>query len=66
MAVAIMYLIGKIIREIYFGYWLILTSYENKLKINLLANRQFAIIKSAILFFEQVLRYARKIFLKTA
>ena len=41
-------------------------TYENKLlKINLLANRQFEIIKSAILFFKQVLKYARKIFLKT-
>ena len=40
-------------------------TYENKsLKTNLLANGQFAIIKSAILFFEQVLKYARKIFLK--
>ena len=42
-------------------------TYDNKsLKINLLANWQFAIIKSAILFLEQVLKYARKIFLKTA
>ena len=42
-------------------------TYENKsIKNNLLANRQFAIIKSAILFFEQGLKYARKMFLKAA
>ena len=30
------------------------------MKVNLLSNRQFEIIKSAILFFEQVLKYEEK------
>ena len=41
-------------------------TYKNKLEINLLANQQFMIIKSAIFCFEQVLKFTRKIFLKTA